>query len=288
MEGATLALFTTYVLNFIYAFATLGMIALGLAIIFGLLGVMNMAHGEFVALGAYCVFVVQQAGLPFLLAIPLTVVVCATVGWLIEWLVIRHLYHRPFDTLLATWGIAILMRKAIEAIFGRGFKSIDPVMPGAANVLGAGYPSYRLLLIGVVLTSLVVLFLWYQRSNTGVRIKAMVQNPVLAEALGINTAALSRMTFIAGTVIAGIAGLMIAPLVRVEPLMGLDYLLNSFFILVVGGLGSLQGLLTGAAVIGGGNTLLSVIFDNTVGYLGILVISILFLWTRPNGIYSRR
>lgn len=283
-----MALFTTYVLNFVYALAILGMIALGLAIVFGLLGVMNMAHGEFVALGAYSLLVVQQAGLPYVLAIPLTVVVCATVGGLIEWLVVRHLYHRPFDTLLATWGIAILLRKAIEAVFGRGFQSIDPVMPGSVSAFGVDYPAYRLLLIGVVLAVFVALFLWYQRSNTGVRIKAMVQNPALAAALGINTQRLSRMTFITGSVIAGLGGLMIAPLVRVEPLMGLDYLLNSFFILVVGGLGSLQGLLTGAAVIGGGNTFLSAIFDNTVGYVGILLISILFLWIRPNGIYSRR
>lgn len=283
-----MALFTTYVLNFVYAFAILGMIALGLAIVFGLLGVMNMAHGEFVALGAYSLFVVQQAGLPYVLAIPLTVLVCTAVGGLIEWLVVRHLYHRPFDTLLATWGIAILIRKAIEAIFGRGFKSIDPVMPGSVSAFGVDYPAYRLVLIGVVLAVFVALFVWYQRSNTGVRIKAMVQNPALAAALGINTQRLSRMTFITGSVIAGLGGLMIAPLVRVEPLMGLDYLLNSFFILVVGGLGSLQGLLTGAAVIGGGNTFLSAVFDNTVGYVGILLISILFLWIRPNGIYSRR
>lgn len=281
-------LFATYALNFAFAFASMALIVLGLAIAFGLLDVMNMAHGEFVAIGAYSVLVVQQAGLPFILALPLAIVVCAIVGALIEWLVIRHLYRRPFDTLLATWGIAILMRKAIEVFFGREFRSVDPVMPGTIKAFGIDYPSYRVLLIVLVLVFFVALYLWYQRSNTGVRIKAMVQNPALAAALGIDTPWLSRMTFIAGVVMAGIAGVAIAPLVKVAPLMGFDYLLNSFFVLVVGGLGSISGLLTGAVVIGGGDTVLSSIFNQSAGYIGVLLISILFLWIRPNGICSGR
>lgn len=281
-------LFTTYTLNFAFAFTSMALIVLGLAVAFGLLGVMNMAHGEFVAMGAYSVLVVQQAGLPFVLAVPLAVTACAIVGALIEWLVIRHLYRRPFDTLLATWGVSILMRKAIEVAFGREFRSVDPVMPGTISIFGASYPSYRVMLIVLVLVVFAMLYLWYQRSNTGVRIKAMVQNPALAAAIGIDTPRLSRMTFIAGTVMAGVAGVLIAPLVKVEPLMGFDYLLNSFFVLVVGGLGSIQGLLTGAAVIGGSDTIFSSIFNQSVGYVGVLLISILFLWIRPNGIYSGR
>ena len=281
-------LFATYGLNLVYAFASLGLIVLGLAITFGLLGVMNMAHGEFVALGAYSTLMVQQAGLPFLLAIPLAVILCAAAGLLIEWSVIRHLYRRPFDTLLATWGISILMRKGIEAAFGREFKSIDQIMPGTVNLFGTSYPSYRLVLIIVTAVLFLALPLWYRRSNTGARIKAMVQNPDLAAAVGINTQRLSRLTFVTGTVFAGVAGALIAPLVRVEPLMGFDYLLSSFFILVVGGLGSIEGLMTGAALIGGSETILSAIFDKTAGYLGVLIISILFLWLRPNGLISRR
>jgi urea ABC transporter permease protein UrtB len=281
-------LFATYGLNLVYAFASLGLIVLGLAITFGLLGVMNMAHGEFVALGAYSTLMVQQAGLPFLLAIPLAVILCAAAGLLIEWSVIRHLYRRPFDTLLATWGISILMRKGIEAAFGREFKSIDQVMSGTVTLFGTGYPSYRLVLIVATAALFLALYVWYRRSNTGARIKAMVQNPDLAAAVGINTQRLSRLTFVAGTVFAGVAGALMAPLVRVEPLMGFDYLLSSFFILVVGGLGSMEGLMTGAAMIGGSDTILSAIFDKTAGYLGVLSISILFLWLRPNGLISRR
>ena len=134
----------------------------------------------------------------------------------------------------------------------------------------------------------VTLFAWYQKSKTGLRIRAMVQNPGLASAVGIDTARLSTVTFIIGVSFAGLAGVLLAPLVRVEPYIGLDYLLSSFFILIVGGLGTLEGLLIGSAVIGGSDALISTIFDKTAGYLSVLLLSILFLWLRPDGIYSRR
>lgn len=281
-------LIATYGLNFLYAAATLGLIVLGLAVVFGLLGVMNMAHGEFVALGAYSALIVQQQGLPFIAAIPLALLLCAIVGWLVEWSIIRHLYKRPFDTLLATWGLAILMRKGIEVAFGREYKSIDQTISGTVNLFGVDYPAYRLLLMALILVLFILLFAWYQRSNTGSRIKAMVQNPELAAAVGIDTARLSRSTFIFGVSTAGLAGVLLSPLVRVEPYMGLDYLLSSFFILVVGGLGTLEGLLIGSAVIGGTDTIISAVFDKTAGYMSVLVVSILFLWLRPDGIHARR
>ena len=278
----------TFVLNFIYSSATLELIVLGLAMVFGLLGVMNMAHGEFVMLGAYSAYVVQSLGLNFIWAIPISILVCVIVGWLMEWTIIRHLYNRPFDTLLATWGVAILIRKGIEAIFSRDYKSVDQVMPGTIDILGITYPSYRLILIAIIIFLFVTLFAWYQKSKTGLRIRAMVQNPGLASAVGIDTARLSTVTFIIGVSFAGLAGVLLAPLVRVEPYIGLDYLLSSFFILIVGGLGTLEGLLIGSAVIGGSDALISTIFDKTAGYLSVLLLSILFLWLRPDGIYSRR
>ena len=278
----------TFVLNFIYSSATLALIVLGLAMVFGLLGVMNMAHGEFVMLGAYSAYVVQSLGLNFIWAIPISILVCVIVGWLMEWTIIRHLYNRPFDTLLATWGVAILIRKGIEAIFSRDYKSVDQVMPGTIDILGITYPSYRLILIAIIIFLFVTLFAWYQKSKTGLRIRAMVQNPGLASAVGIDTARLPTVTFIIGVSFAGLAGVLLAPLVRVEPYIGLDYLLSSFFILIVGGLGTLEGLLIGSAVIGGSDALISTIFDKTAGYLSVLLLSILFLWLRPDGIYSRR
>ena len=281
-------LFGTYCLNYLYITAILGLVVLGLAVVFGLLGVMNMAHGEFVMLGAYSAVAVQAAGLPLLLSVPLAVVAAGATGALVEWLVIRHLYRRPFDTFLATWGLAVLMREAIEALFGREYRSVGQLLPGTVDLGGIEYPVYRLVLLGFVIVLFACLMLWYRRSNTGARIKAMVSNPPLAAAVGIDTVRLARRTFVFGTATAGLAGALLAPLVRVEPYMGLDYLLSSFFILVVGGLGTLEGMLLGSAVISGTDTVMSAVFDKTAGYIGVLAISILFLWLRPHGLHSRR
>jgi urea ABC transporter permease protein UrtB len=280
--------FATFLLNFVYVSAILALVALGLAMVFGLLGVMNMAHGEFVMLGAYSAYVVQTAQISFFWAIPLAIFVSAILGFLIEWSVIRHLYNRAFDTLLATWGLAILIRKGVEVVFTRDYKSVNQVVPGTVELFGVHYPAYRLILISIIICIFVVLLLWYQRSKVGLRVRAMVQNPGLAAAIGIDIAILSRVTFVIGVSTAGLAGALLAPLVRVEPYIGLDYLLSSFFILVVGGLGSIEGLLIGSTIIGGTDAVISTIFDKTAGYMSVLIISILFLWLRPDGIFYRR
>ena len=280
--------FATFLLNFVYVSAILALVALGLAMVFGLLGVMNMAHGEFVMLGAYSAYVVQTAQISFFWAIPLAIFVSAILGFLIEWSVIRHLYNRAFDTLLATWGLAILIRKGVEVVFTRDYKSVNQVVPGTVELFGVNYPAYRLILISIIICIFVVLLLWYQRSKVGLRVRAMVQNPGLAAAIGIDIAILSRVTFVIGVSTAGLAGALLAPLVRVEPYIGLDYLLSSFFILVVGGLGRIEGLLIGSSIIGGTDAVISTIFDKTAGYMSVLIISILFLWLRPDGIFYRR
>ena len=277
-----------HVLNAIYAVATLGLVVLGLAVVFGWLGVMNMAHGEFVMLGAYSAVIAQQAGWHPLASIPIALLSCGLVGAFVEWAIIRRLYSRPFDTLLATWGLSILMRKCVELVFGREYRSLDQSLTGPVAVFGVGYPLYRIVLIVAIFALFGGLYVGYRRSVTGARIQAMVINPELASSLGIDTARLARSAFVFGTATAGLAGALLAPLVRVEPFMGIDYLLMSFFALVVGGLGSFEGLAIGSTTIGGGNSLASALFGNTGGYLTVLVISILFLWLKPRGLYARR
>jgi branched-chain amino acid transport system permease protein/urea transport system permease protein len=134
---------------------------------------------------------------------------------------------------------------------------------------------------------LALLFLWYVRAPTGARIRAMVGNPVLAEAVGIRTRRLARNTFIAGTAWAGVAGVMIAPLTPVEPFMGLTLIVNSFFALVVGGMGTVAGLFAGSGIIGGVQSLLAAWISPTSAYLMMLLLSILFLWQRPRGLFPR-
>lgn len=277
-----------YGLNIAYALAALMLVALGLAVVFGLLGVLNMAHGEFVMIGAYCVVTVQQVGWPIVSAFPLAIVVCSAIGWVVERWLVRPLYARPFDTLLATWALAMLLRKAVEAIWGKGYRNVESTFTAPVAVGAVQYPAYRIGLIVLALALVAVLYAWYRRSNAGLRVRAMMGNPVLAQALGINTQRLASQTFIVGVVLAGAAGVLLAPLVSVQPGMGVDYLLDAFFVLVVGGLGTLGGLLGGVGVIGGLQAVVSSISGQTNGYIVVLVISILFLWLKPDGLFSRR
>jgi branched-chain amino acid transport system permease protein/urea transport system permease protein len=281
------ASFVAPALNALFGIASLAIVALGLAVVLGLLGVLNLAHGELVMVGAYCAYVAQSQGWPYLAAVPLALAVCGVLGYVVERWLVRPLYQRPFDTLVVTWGLSLLLRKCAEAMFGLGYKSLTEPIGGTLEVLGTSYPRYRLLLIATAAVVLGALFAWYRRSRTGTRIQAMVGNPDLARALGLPVRRYASATFVAGTCLAGLAGVLIAPLVPVQPFMGLDYILMSFFVLVVGGLGSLAGLSTGSALIGGVNSAVSALSDSTGGYLSVLVIAILFLWLRPRGIHAR-
>ena len=277
---------SVFFLNLAWQISTLALVALGLAIVFGKLRIMNMAHGEFVMIGAYAPAITSSMGLPGWLQVPVCLLTVALVAFALERTIIRHLYGRMFDSLLATWGIAILLREAVELIFGRGYQSVSPPIGGTLNILGADYPAYRLVVIIGIIVGFAALYWWNTRSKVATRIKAMVGNPDLAEAIGINTARLSAGAFIFGCCTAGLAGLILAPTIRIEPMMGLDYLIRSFFALVVGGLGSLEGLGIGAGIIAGTQSVLGAVANQTYGYLAVLTLSILFLWLKPDGIRS--
>ncbi|BEV15634.1 branched-chain amino acid ABC transporter permease [Herbaspirillum sp. DW155] len=285
MHASALA---TMGLDLLYVLSILALTAIGLGIVFGLLGVMNMAHGEFVMLGAYCMVFIQQRGLPTLMALPLAIVVCATAGWAVERYLIRTLYSRPFDTLLATWGLSIVMRELIKAAFGAGYQNVTLAAAQPLQLGTLAYPLYRLELMACVFLGLLALGIWFGRSQVGARIRAMTGNPVLARAVGVNTTRLASLSFVTGVTLAGLCGVMLAPLVRVEPYMGLDYLLNAFFVLIVGGFGSVAGLLAGTGIIGATQSLTANLLDQTAGYAAVLIVSILFLWIRPNGLIARR
>jgi branched-chain amino acid transport system permease protein/urea transport system permease protein len=277
----------TYLLNVLYAVSTLAVVALGLGIVFGLLGVLNLAHGEFVMLGAYSAWFVQSQGVSMWAAVPLALVVCAAIGWVLERWLIRPLYHRPFDTLIATWGVSLLLRKLVETVFGLGYKNVAVPLPQTVTLLGATYPAYRLLLIAFSVALIAALFLWYRRSRSGTRIQAMVDNPALAQAVGIKTQRLASATFVVGVCLAGLAGVMLAPTTPVQPFMGVDFVLDAFFALVVGGLGSVLGLVAGAGVIGGTGAVVAAVLDRSYGYFAVLGVAIGFMWLRPRGLYAR-
>lgn len=277
---------TILILNLIWQVSTLALIALGLAVVFGKLRIMNMAHGEFVMIGAYAPIITAKFGLPALLQIPVCLATVACVALIVERTIIRHLYGRMFDSLLATWGIAILLREVVEIIFGRGYQSVSAPIAGTVEIFGAQYPLYRLAVVCLICLGFAALAWWNRRSKVATQIRAMVGNPALAQAVGINTSRLSAAAFVFGCCTAGLAGLLLAPTIRIEPMMGIDYLIRSFFALVVGGLGSLEGLGLGVTLIAGTQSVIGALASQTYGYLAVLTLSILFLWLKPDGIRS--
>jgi len=277
---------TILIINVIWQISTLALITLGLAVVFGQLRIMNMAHGEFVMIGAYAPVITHKLTLPGWVAIPICLISVGVIALALERTIIRHLYGRMFDSLLATWGIAILLREAVELLFGRGYQSVSSPLPGTFSIAGIDYPIYRLIAMVSIIVGFIVFAVWLRRAMVARQIRAMVGDPSLAQAVGINTAQLSSYSFVFGCCMAGIAGLILSPTTQVSPGMGIDYLVRSFFTLVVGGLGSLQGLLIGSGVIAGTQSIVSTALSQTHGYLAVLTLSILFLWLRPYGIYN--
>ena len=245
-----------------------------------------MAHGEFVMIGAYAPVITSSLGLSGWLQLPVCILTVAVVAFVLERIIIRHLYGRMFDSLLATWGIAILLREVVELIFGRGYQSVSPPISGTVSILGSDYPAYRIAVIIGIIIGFATLYWWNTRSKVATRIKAMVDNPDLAEAVGINTARLSAGAFVFGCLHNWVGRTDPGATIRIEPMMGLDYLIRSFFALVVGGLGSLEGLGVGAGIIAGTQSFLGAVASQTYGYLAVLSLSILFLWLKPDGIRS--
>ena len=173
----------------------------------------------------------------------------------------------------------------IELVHGKGFQSLSNPIPGSIEVLGEPYPSYRALVMVIAVLSALVLWVWYRRSVTGARVKAMVENPELARAVGIRVDSLARHTFVVGTCLGSCRG-HVSSVDACRTFMAL-IILTSFFVLVVGGVGTILGLSSGAGVIGGVQSVVSNLFGETSGYFGVLLIAILFLWLKPNGLISR-
>ncbi|MFN8454484.1 MAG: hypothetical protein U0401_07390 [Anaerolineae bacterium] len=244
------ALLTT-LFNGISLASVLILISLGLAIIFGLRGVINLAHGEFFMLGAYTVWLTEHLGLPpFWIGFVLAPVVTGLVGWGIERSFIRFLYHRPLETLLGTWGVSIVLRELIRIVIGPEHRYATQPIVGQWQILGFSYPLYRIAII--VFTTLVVGLVAYlfMRTDFGLWVKATIRDRAMAEAVGINTAWVDQLVFVLGAALAGLAGAVMSPVIAINPNMGLDYFARTFLVVIMGGIGQLLGVVGGGALIG--------------------------------------
>ena len=270
--------------------------AAGLAITFGVMGVINMAHGEMVMIGAYTTYVVQSAirsyapgmfGASLFIAIPMAFLVSGVIGVAIERLLIRYLYGRPLETLLATWGLSLVLQQAVRSIFGADNQNVGtPLwMSGSLPLGGLVITTNRLTIIIFAALVLAALMATLRYTSLGLRMRAVTQNRRMAAAMGIRTPWIDAMTFGLGSGIAGMAGVALSQIDNVSPNLGQGYIIDSFMVVVFGGVGNLWGTALGAVVLGIVNKFLEPVAGAVLGKVVVLVLLILFIQRRPRGIF---
>ena len=288
MQGfAGLTLFSVFVL-----------MALGLAIIFGQMGVINMAHGEFMILGAYVTYLVSNLfadSLPglfdayFFLAMLLAFVAAGALGALVEWAMIRHLYHRPLDTLLATWGLSLILQQVYRTVFGArevGVTLSDWLMGSVPLTDMIEVPINGLFVMALTLLITLAVYLLLFRSRWGQQSRAVVQNRAMAGAVGINTYRMDRMTFALGCGIAGVAGSAFTMIGSTGPSSGQLYIVDTFLVVVFGGAQSLFGTIASAFVISQSQSTLEFFLSGSMAKVLTLLTVVVILMLRPQGLFS--
>ena len=270
------------------------LIALGLALTFGQMGVINMAHGELIMAGAYTAFVLQQVfssvGLSFVLAIPVGFLVGGMLGLILEGTLIRRMYDRPLDTLLVTWGVSLVLQQLARNVFGA--PNVDVAAPawlqGGVTVFGVGVPSARIFILVLSIACVAALAALIRYTSLGRRVRAVVQNRDLAETVGISTRSVDRLTFFVGSGLAGVAGVALTLLGSIGPTLGTSYIVDAFLVVVVGGIGQIRGAVVAAFALG----LLGSFFQYTttasMAKVLVFVAIVIFLQVRPQGIVSVR
>ena len=265
------------------------LVALGLSIIYGSMGVINMAHGEFIMLGAYGAWALNQfLGLNFLASLIVIFPAVALVGALIEMAVIQHLYRRPLDTILATWGIGVMLQQIVRLSVGGELRYVE--MPSAlANsvpILGVDVSAYRLFIMLAVVFLFAVTWFVFHRTSAGMKLRAVVQDPVIAGAFGINAKRVRTVTFAYGAGLAGLAGALVAPLKSVSPEMGATYVVDAFFVVVLGGVSSLFGTVASSALLGQLTNVLAFWQNDTIAKALVLVAIVILIRFFPRGLFT--
>ena len=276
------------------------LVALGLAITYGLMGVINMAHGELMMIGAYATYVVQglfRHYLPgmfdayLLVAVPASFLAAALVGAVLERLVLRHLYGRPLETLLATWGISLVLMQGVRSMFGAqnvGVENPSWMSGGVQLLANLSLPYNRLVIIGFALFVLVGMTLLISKTRLGLFVRGVTQNRPMASALGVNTARIDTYAFSLGCGIAGLAGCALSQIGNVGPDLGQSYIVDAFMVVVLGGVGQLAGTVYAAMGLGLMNKLLEGVAGAVLAKIAVLVFIIVFIQKRPQGLFAMK
>lgn len=266
----------------------IALIALGLTIVFGLMGVVNFAHGEFYMLGAF----LGYAALPFVHDFWVTIVIAGVavglLGVLTEVLMFRPLYGRePIFHLLLTFGLGMILREAARLVWGGQTKRVDLPVQSSINFLGMTYPLYRLIILGIGISILIIIWYLLTKSEMGVTLRAVSQDRQMASVLGINVNAVYTLTFAGGVGLAAISGVIMSPIYFVYPTMGIDAILKAFIVVIVGGLGSIPGAVVASILIGEVESLASLWISPTWAETLVFGVLIVTLIVKPTGLFGK-
>ncbi|PYN78112.1 MAG: branched-chain amino acid ABC transporter permease [Candidatus Rokuibacteriota bacterium] len=268
--------------------AALGLLALGLTVIFGLLGVMNFAHGELYMLGAYAGIAVVGVTHSFWTALIVAPLAVGAIGAVTEVVTLRPLYRRePLYGLILTFGLALVFREAVRQIWGGDMRRIQPPVTGSTPLLGMVYPNYRLFLLAASSILLLAIWLFFTKTRAGILVRAAVQDAEMLDGLGVNVPRVFTLTFAGSAALAALAGLLLAPIFTVYPQMGVEMILLAFIVVILGGMGSMGGSVVAALVIGLAQSLLTLWMNPQRVAIAIFALMIVVLIVRPRGFFGR-
>ncbi|HVE06400.1 MAG TPA: branched-chain amino acid ABC transporter permease [Paraburkholderia sp.] len=262
--------------------AILFIVSTGLLLVFGVMKIINFSHGAFLTTGGYASVIVTQAGLSWWWGIPCALAIGFVLGMAVERFIVRPLYARPLDAILATWGLGIIVGQIITLVFGRGVQMVESPVTGALALPGAQYSAYRLILVGVALVIALALGWLLNGTRLGLQTRAVIMNEALARGLGISSTRVRFITFCTGAALASVAGCLITPLASVDPNMGVPWIVGAFMLVLVAG-SSLVNLAIASTVLGGAQVLVSTFINPVLGGLTIAVLAALLLRIRPEG-----
>jgi urea transport system permease protein len=284
-------IFVSQIMTGLSIASILMLVALGLAIIYGVTGVINLAHGEFVMLGAYAAWFLQtQFGLSLLVSLVPIFIIVALFGGLIEALVIRHLYDRPLDTILATWGIGVMAQQGIRLAAGGELRYVEmpQSLSGSIEIFGATESAYRVFILFLALALFALTWWIYRYTNFGLKLRAITQNRAIASSFGVNSGRIFRTTFAYGAGIAGLAGALVSPLKSVSPEMGTTYVVDAFMVVVLGGVQSLMGTLASSGILGQLTGYIAFYSNDTIAKALVLLAIVVLIRFRPQGLFAAR
>lgn len=267
------------------------MVALGLAVIYGTTGVINLAHGEFVMLGAYGAWAAQTfLGLGLIASLPLVFLAVALLGLAAERSVIRWLYARPLDTILATWGIGVVLQQVIRLSAGGELRYVaTPVfLDHSMTLLGVSVSAYRAFVLVIALAAFAATWALIFRTTLGLRLRAITQNREVAQSFGVNAGRVYSLTFAYGAGLAGLAGALVAPLKSVAPEMGTTYVVDAFMVVVLGGVQSLLGTVASSGLLGELSGFIAWFSNDTIAKAVVLLAVVVLIRFRPQGLFTRR